>query len=864
MANAKIINYGQPISAGSTAIPDNTSEALDIASTDAKDYVTISTDDSNPSIILGKDGAEVGVGVASPDALLHVQDTAISTARPTFNAGTVAIFENDTNCAIQILTKDTGSSIAEINMGGIGEDREGNLRYITSEQKMEVGPRNAGSKMGLYTAGTQRVHINASGNTLIGSSSSPVHLLHVQDGDLGVVTNSADEHAKSLIFTKSRSATDGTAVVVQDDDILGNIEFKGAEDGDSFATGAKIFARVNGTPGDGDMPTELVFETTPDGSETTTTRMTIGANGVIATTADSGGAFTFNRASGNSLAIRLDSNTGLNTSGTEHLEIMHGFKRVADFDGEMLSLQNASSTASGTSGGLWVDLANTCSSSGTGNRTIASTGHKLKVGDAVALPSGNSNAYEVFTVASVTDANTFEVDSDLTNAISSAVGNTDGTKLEVKTGDGAVRFAVAGDGVMTLGTKPGTEDSNIAIGDGDALDTLTTGKSNIILGHASDNYKLTTGKRNIFMGYRAGEDVVSNDNNVMIGFECAQAATNHSNTFIGAEAAKNSTGFENVAIGKSSMTNCTGDRNVAIGVQTLDASGDADNSVAVGFQALSAATGDNNVAIGHSAMSAFTGTDSVAVGLEALDASSSTKSTAVGYQCLTALESGSMEANSGFGYRAGMGLDTGQQCTFLGAEADTTDVDGNNQTAIGYGAVTDSPNQVRVGNTSVADIDGQVALTATSDARVKTNVQDLSLGLDFINALRPVSFSRVHPADWPEEIRDARYKKGQTKTRDILDEDGNVTGTEEFTVSTLTFDVETGQPIKDSFDSTTRSDGLIAQEVKAACETLGVEFNGIKENPNGKMGIQYSLLVAPLIKAVQELTARVAELEGGG
>ena len=126
-----------------------------------------------------------------------------------------------------------------------------------------------------------------------------------------------------------------------------------------------------------------------------------------------------------------------------------------------------------------------------------------------------------------------------------------------------------------------------------------------------------------------------------------------------------------------------------------------------------------------------------------------------------------------------------------------------------------------------------------------------------------MSFSRVHPADWPEEIRDNRYKKGQTKTRDILDEDGNVTGTEEFTVSTPTFDVETGQPIKDTFDSTTRSDGLIAQEVKAACEALGVEFNGIKENSSGKMGIQYSLLVAPLIKAVQELTARIEQIEGG-
>ena len=446
MADAKVIVDGSALSGNTTAIPDNTSNALDIESTDAKDYVTISTDDSNPSIILGKDGAEVGVGVASPDALLHVQDTAISTTRPTFNAGTVAIFENDTNCAIQILTKDTGSSIAEINMGGTGEDREGNLRYITSEQKMEVGPRNASSKMGLYTAGSQRVHIDASGKTAVGAS-TPKHLLHVQDGDLGIVTNNAsDVTAKTLVFTRSRSNTEGTAVVVQDDDILGNIEFQGAEDGDSFATGAKIFARVNGTPGDGDMPTELVFQTSPDGSETPTTRMSIGASGVIATTASSGGVFTFNR-DAKSVGFRIDSNIGLNTSGGDHLEILHGFKRVADFDGETLLLQNTSSTSSSTSsGGLWVNLANTCASSGTGNKTIASTAHGLLVGDAVSLPSGSGGNYEVFKVQAVGDADEFTTDTNLANSISSATGKTDGNKLVVKTGHGDTSFVVKGNG----------------------------------------------------------------------------------------------------------------------------------------------------------------------------------------------------------------------------------------------------------------------------------------------------------------------------------------------------------------------------------------------------------------------------------
>ena len=50
MADAKIINYGQQINAGTTAIPDNNATALDIESTDAKDYITIDTSDTGETV----------------------------------------------------------------------------------------------------------------------------------------------------------------------------------------------------------------------------------------------------------------------------------------------------------------------------------------------------------------------------------------------------------------------------------------------------------------------------------------------------------------------------------------------------------------------------------------------------------------------------------------------------------------------------------------------------------------------------------------------------------------------------------------------------------------------------------------------
>ena len=186
----------------------------------------------------------------------------------------------------------------------------------------------------------------------------------------------------------------------------------------------------------------------------------------------------------------------------------------------------------------------------------------------------------------------------------------------------------------------------------------------------------------------------------------------------------------------------------------------------------------------------------------------------------------------------------------------------NNQIAIGYGSVTDGVNKMRLGNATLATADIKVDWTVDSDERIKENIQDANAGLDFINALRPVSFTRKHPAEWPEEIREKIYKQGSSST----DENGN-----EVFSSTPQFDVDTQQPIKDEFDDTRRVDGLIAQEVKAAIQSTGVAYAGLSEAKNGKMGVQYATLVVPLIAAVKELSsqvtalnARIATLEAGG
>ena len=61
--------------------------------------------------------------------------------------------------------------------------------------------------------------------------------------------------------------------------------------------------------------------------------------------------------------------------------------------------------------------------------------------------------------------------------------------------------------------------------------------------------------------------------------------------------------------------------------------------------------------------------------------------------------------------------------------------------------------------------------------------------------------------------------------------------------------------------------GFIAQEVKQAVDASGVEdFAGWVQddlsNPNSTQSLSYEQFIAPLTKAVQELSARVKQLEG--
>ena len=377
-----------------------------------------------------------------------------------------------------------------------------------------------------------------------------------------------------------------------------------------------------------------------------------------------------------------------------------------------------------------------------------------------------------------------------------------------------------------------TAESNAAYGIS-ALDAITTGDSNVAIG-AQAGTDMNTGNKNVMIGKNAFANATSAAENVIIGFLAggAQDATSGYNVVIGNEAAEEMTSMsESTVVGyKAATSNTTGSHVIAIGYEAYDGADTENHNLAIGTAALggSVAGGEYNVAIGNYALDALTSAD---------------YNVAVGYNCMTNLTTGGYNHAIGrfagdavtdetfsiyMGYNAGDDY-TGSQSIMIGSYTRhaSSGNDEANAICIGHSVNTGRGNQIHLGNTSMTAIKGQVSFSTYSDERIKRDIVDGDLGLEFIEKLKPRKFKRKDPEEYAD-----------------LFEEMNKT------------------PIKDE-EKELVFDGLIAQEVEQTCKELGVTFSGheISQNTGNKQSIQYETLVVPLIKAVQELSAKVKELE---
>jgi hypothetical protein len=155
----------------------------------------------------------------------------------------------------------------------------------------------------------------------------------------------------------------------------------------------------------------------------------------------------------------------------------------------------------------------------------------------------------------------------------------------------------------------------------------------------------------------------------------------------------------------------------------------------------------------------------------------------------------------------------------------------SNNTGVGSHVICSASNQVRIGNSEVTSIGGFADWTNVSDGRFKQDVAENVPGLDFITALRPVTYTMDAEAIgiWMEK---------NFGTRDAVS--------------------STGIPR----ETAVVQSGFIAQEVEVAAAALGYQFSGIDapKNDSDYYGLRYGIFVVPLVKAVQELAHENDEL----
>ena len=231
-------------------------------------------------------------------------------------------------------------------------------------------------------------------------------------------------------------------------------------------------------------------------------------------------------------------------------------------------------------------------------------------------------------------------------------------------------------------------------------------------------------------------------------------------------------------------------------------------------------SGVDNVTIGYNAGTAITsGGENVCVG------------TAAGDSITTG------QGHTIVGDGAGSALSTANYSTALGLEAFLTG-NYNNSLAVGFDAQVTGANYGRIGDTNV-DVYAK-SFNNTSDARDKADIQDTNLGLSFIMQLQP----RMYRWDFRESYRSP--KPATDASREEWD-----AWREANKLANLTHD---GTHKRSRFHQ-----GLVAQEVKAVMDGMGVDFGGFRDSEvNGgdaQMGLEYIQFIAPLIKAIQELKA---------
>ncbi len=180
----------------------------------------------------------------------------------------------------------------------------------------------------------------------------------------------------------------------------------------------------------------------------------------------------------------------------------------------------------------------------------------------------------------------------------------------------------------------------------------------------------------------------------------------------------------------------------------------------------------------------------------------------IGYQAFgTTTVSNTGTNNVAIGRLSSFDNTSGSNNVAIGYQAGNVITTGSNNLTLGNNAqvpTSTASNQIRLGDTAITYAGIQVAWTITSDSRLKENINTIPLGLSFLNTLRPVEYHRIN----------------------------NINPEKEF--------------------------GFIAQELEQSLASSSFSGSGlVNTDSNGMKSVRYNDLFSPIVKAIQELDAKV-------
>ena len=426
--------------------------------------------------------------------------------------------------------------------------------------------------------------------------------------------------------------------------------------------------------------------------------------------------------------------------------------------------------------------------------------------------------------------------SSATNSFNVAIGSSAGQ--QVTTGiQNTLIGGLAGDALtdadfnIAIGTYALTSDTlgsrSVAIGRsalGAQNFTSATNTYNVAVGHEAGQ-SVTTGTENTLIGGLAGDALTTGHYNVAVGFEALSTEDAHGRcTALGFRALKTlnaGTDSYNVAIGfDAGREVTTGIYNTLIGGLAGDALTDADRNVALGYGALGACQlGSRNTAVGFYALEVTNPSSAV-----------NTQNTALGHSAGRHISTGTHNVCIGTDSGLATNLTTGSGNVVVGNFAHTSAY--NSQYANGFGYDINAESGYTTLGKAADDIraaHGNVTWATVSDERYKKDIVDSEAGLSFINALQPRTFKYKTLGELPETF--SAYKADSTEV----------------------------------FKNSDTNHGFIAQEIKAAIDADSSIKDGFRlwdDRDDGSQEVAEAALIPILVKAIQELTARIETLEG--